>query len=153
MLTRRHVTNLSKMADNHHQSCPYCSSTNESFYAPSQKLLKRHIKFVHSQEPGFQIECKEPLCLRKFSNWRTYQNHLLVHKGDDLVNSFHSEEPMNVDNNNTSHVEPILSLQDDLDDDDDISSPCFMDYCAKWILKTSECRRLTRYKSCYNWNC
>ena len=68
--------------------------------------------------PGFQIECKEPLCLHKFSNWRTYQNHLLVHKGDDLVNSFHTEEPMNVDNN-TSHVEPILSLQDDLDDDDD----------------------------------
>ena len=50
----------------------------DEFCAPSQKLLERHFKFVHSNDPGFSIHCST--CHRKYTNYCTYQNHLLKHK-------------------------------------------------------------------------
>ena len=54
--------------------CQYCS---ERFSAPSEQLLDRHIKLVHSQDPSFIIQCKHEPCSRTFTNYRTY---LLKHK-------------------------------------------------------------------------
>ena len=59
--------------------CEYCDNDNyEPFIAPSSKLN------VHSQDPGFSIECKHPSCSRVFVNYRTYQNHLLKHNSLQL---------------------------------------------------------------------
>ena len=59
--------------------CRYCSE----LCAPSRKLLARHVRLVHSHEPGFHIGCCYSSCSRVFRNYRTYQNHLLSHDGDD----------------------------------------------------------------------
>ena len=118
--------------------CPYCTN-GEPFCAPSEQLLERHIRCAHSQDPGFRIECKNTSCSRVFTNYRTYKNHLLTHKDENDLEPMGSNsrgpedsgEPMDntLLNNYEDEMEPPL---------------VFDDYCAKWILKTSETRQLTR---------
>ena len=55
--------------------CPYCAE----FAAVTEKLLLQHVRIVHSNEPGFRIQCSFSGCARVFRNFRTYQNHLLKH--------------------------------------------------------------------------
>jgi hypothetical protein len=117
--------------------CQYCG--DEPFIAPTKQLLLRHIKVVHSQEPGFTITCE--ICHRKFRNFRTYQNHLLSHKRD--VSVLNEEE---------NSIEPEMMVTSNMDDGNDITDqaedqaviPSFTNYCAQWILKISETRKLTR---------
>ena len=58
--------------------CQYCSS--KCFVSPSQRQLNRHIRLVHSQDPLFSIHCGYKSCSRTFTNYKTYQNHMLKHK-------------------------------------------------------------------------
>ena len=123
--------------------CPYCSC-NETYCAPSQILLERHIKYVHSQEPVFRIECKQPFCTRIFSNYHTYQNHLIQHKNDSEVET--SEEldsQMQSDSRMDFEVRSDEKTSNDRAHSVNNYLPDFTDYCAKWILKTSETKKLT----------
>lgn len=119
--------------------CEYCDYDNcDPFIAPSSKLLERHIKNVHSQDPGFSIECKHPSCSRVFVNYRTYQNHLLKHNRSPT-------EPVELAVTNT----PQIEVNEEMEISPPVTGsyqhlPSFTDYCAKWILKTSETRKLTR---------
>ena len=123
--------------------CLYC----DDFYAPSQKLLEKHIKYVHSQEAGFTIECSYDNCFRLFTNFRTYQNHLLTHKNaSQHQNDVHVHVDLQAGSSNDSvfmETSQGAALNDDVIHGDDCP-PNFSDYCAKWILKTSEMRKLTR---------
>ena len=110
--------------------CHYCEEQ-----PPTQQLLLRHVKLVHSQEPGFTISCD--YCHRVFRNFRTYQNHLLSHKNstehDQVVTAELSFETNEIINETRHLNEPHSQVV-----------PDFTNYCAQWILKTGETRRLTR---------
>lgn len=126
--------------------CPYCPDSG-GFIAPSQILLQKHIKLAHSHEPGFRIECSRPLCTRVFTNYRTYENHLLQHKRRA------SSSPLAETVQTVEHEADIDEA--DIDEsgvqieatDDSVEIHNLTDYCAKWILKTSETRHLTRCSS------
>ena len=122
--------------------CEYCDNDNyEPFIAPSSKLLERHIKNVHSQDPGFSIECKHPSCSRVFVNYRTYQNHLLKHNSS----STESSEVALVNTPQIEVNEEEMEILPPATDSYQNPPTCSLtDYCAKWILKTCETRKLTR---------
>ena len=117
---------------------PHCTD-GEAFCAPSEQLLERHISFAHSQDPGFSIECKNASCYRVFTNYRTYKNHLVTHKNAVDVEPMESNPGSPEDSGELTENTSLNNYQDDME-------PPFVfdDYCAKWILKTSETRQLTR---------
>ena len=130
-------------------SCSYCFD----FVAPTMKRLLRHVKLVHSQEPGFKIQCSYPHCSKSFSNYRTYQNHLIRHCRQKSREQTGLREYSNEDNSNEEgHIEEhgnpneeVQSLEAPASTEniaDDVRN-----FCAKWILKTSELRKLTRNAS------
>ena len=133
------------------QACPYC--TDERFAAPSKKLLSRHIKLVHSQEPSFSIQCSQ--CSRTFINFRSYNNHIRI-KHSSACESFDQEISTNVDTGETEQDQLALnaySVSSQSENQPDSQVPVYVSgdsksltrYCAKWILKTGETRKLTRH--------
>lgn len=119
--------------------CNYCPSTK--FAAPTQKLLHRHIRLVHSRDPSFSIKCSYSTCSRTFTNYRTWQNHQLKHRsvGNDTNDTDISKsmligqrEEENNDSFASEHSEPDPPEND------------LTNYCAKWVLKIGETRNLTR---------
>lgn len=126
--------------------CQYC--VNEPFVAPSEQLLMRHVRLIHSCEPGFRISCKR--CHRMFKNFRTYQNHLLTHKADS-----HNDTDMAIveeTEEETGHEERETSLTlinestvgPSIEAETTSNALELTKYCAQWILKISETRHLTR---------
>ena len=117
------------------------------FAAPSQLLLDRHIQLVHSQDPSFSIRCRVQSCDHSFSNFRTFQNHMLKHK-DRVSGSDKSiggcVEGLGVDNNEASSTIDLASTGVGEATFKEYSAASLTSYCAKWILKTSETRYLTR---------
>lgn len=110
--------------------CPYCN--DQEFVAPSKALLMIHVRIVHSLDPDFSIQCSKDNCSRTFTNFRTFQNHLLTHNLDEPPLISPEEH----------QIEPDYSIETEL-----VALPCeeeIKSYCAKWILKTSETRSLTR---------
>lgn len=112
--------------------CSYC--VEDVFSAPSEILLLNHIRLVHSCDPNFSIQCS---CSRTFSNFRTFQNHrrtCTCHiesspepaEDSDTASCFSEEQGV------TPHSIPSFSAAH------------LQSYGAKWILKTSETRSLTR---------
>lgn len=114
-------------------SCPYC--VEDSFTAPSKALLFNHIRLVHSLEPNFNIQCSLEGCSRTFNHLRTYQNHLLAHFSDT---SDEEEERSDV-----IIEDPPINMEQQ-EAFDVCHSKTLLPYAAKWILKTSETRSLTR---------
>lgn len=125
--------------------CPYCT---EDFIAPSEVLLLTHIRLVHSLDPNFSIQCNKDGCSRTFTNFRTYQNHCLKHDPNLLSNVRGDgceldSEPMASSNSGHDvttaavHAPSLASSQ--------LPTTAEMQtFAAKWILKTSETRSLTR---------
>ena len=113
--------------------CSYCA--NEEFVAPSKTLLLNHIRLVHSHDPGFNIQCSHPGCSRTFTNFRTYQNHILTHR--DLL-------PQGNEENETCSIEPQSPVASSSSPLVEISRDDVKSFAAKWILKTRETRNLTR---------
>lgn len=116
--------------------CPYC--IDDDFAAPSEVLLLRHIRVVHSLDPNFNIQCSTNGCSRTFTNFRTYQNHLLTHRPSSCISP---AEPAADDlgsdtadaNFETSITAPHVPTTTEM-----------QSFAAKWTLKTSETRSLTR---------
>ena len=121
--------------------CPYCP---DEYIIATEVLLQTHIRIVHSSDPGFSIRCSVEGCERTFSNFRTYQNHLLSPL-PDLADEEHDEES-NIEETETSECGTCTakpssrgSYAPSLPKSEDMKM-----YCAKWLLKTSETRTLTR---------
>ena len=119
--------------------CSFC--TNPSFSAPSHKLLLDHIRLVHSLDPNFSIQCSQPACCRTFKNFRTFQNHLLTHRQEETGTPIVSTG--SVDNEDEDQGTTISVTQNY----EQTQIVDLKDYAAKWILKTSETRSLTRHAS------
>lgn len=113
--------------------CPYC--IQDTFVAPSEVLLFSHIRLVHSLDPNFNIQCSLEGCSRTFNHFRTYQNHLLTHRTASNKEQEQDSLDMGTEDPNVSfeHDHSGIFLNTDL-----------QSYAAKWILKTSETRSLTR---------
>lgn len=126
--------------------CPYCNDSEYS--APSKVLLLNHIRLVYSNDPGFSIHCSFPRCSRTFANFRTYQNHFLVHprqrSNEDLwiredessVARISVEEPPKIAVSMSNNDETVTTLCNTTED--------MQLFAAKWILKTRETRNLTK---------
>lgn len=115
--------------------CPYC--IEDDFTAPSEVLLLTHIRRVHSFEPNFSIQCSIDGCSRTFKNFRTYQNHRLTHRPAISEGDIPSDTESNPDYDQDPSFEG--SMLPHLPSSSDVQS-----HAAKWILKTSEMRSLTR---------
>ena len=128
--------------------CPYCT---EDFLAPSEVLLLDHIRVVHSLDPNFTIRCNKDGCSRTFTNFRTYQNHRRTHVSTPPATNVHGDS-LDIDTDPTSSISghdttvnaamhapsshtPVPQLP---------TSAEMQSFAAKWILKTSETRSLTR---------
>ena len=139
--------------------CTYCVSRD--FAAPSESLLLDHIRLVHSQDPDFIIQCSHSGCARSFRNFRTYQNHKLSHgqsisNVEGLVSHVRPSENVVVETDDRGPADE-QGQADDTEMDaavdrviaasagiDDIDPNNIQQYVAKWILKTRECRTLSR---------
>ena len=126
--------------------CRYCTDTD--FSAPSKQLLQNHVQLVHSLDPNFRIQCNEGSCSRTFTNYRTYQNHRNSHHA-----TLTTEGSSDLSTLETVHVEadtePSESQDIDLGSDEGVM-PDYKQlqlFAAKWLLKTSETRSLTRAAS------
>lgn len=128
---------MSTIAATNVRICPYCIGNGEDFRAPSDVLLFRHVRLVHACDPGFSIQCSFDGCSRTFKHFRTYQNHILLHNSvrvhrardeDELEPSYDSDD----DSEHCNESSYIPSAED------------MQSFAAKWILKTSETRSLTR---------
>ena len=60
-------------------------ASSSSFCPFLAQLLVKHVRLVHSCDPNFRIQCSVEGCLRTFTNYRTYQNHLLQHGTDSSI--------------------------------------------------------------------
>ena len=112
--------------------CPYCPGGD--YVAPSEELFLSHIRLAHSFDPNFQIQCSSEGCSRTFRNFRTYQNHRRTHRP-------------RVEQDDSSSIVLGSTGSDDLNLASwphDPSSNNLQMYTAKWILKISETRNLTR---------
>ena len=118
--------------------CSYC--VEDTFIAPSEVLLLNHIRLVHSCDPNFSIQCSSEGCSRTFSNFRTFQNHCR------MCRAVYSPGPISLDNDghSDSHSDAasIVSAAESVTAS--ISADDLQSFSAKWILKTSETRSLTR---------
>jgi hypothetical protein len=118
------------------------------------------MKMVHYHDPGFFFECST--CHRKYTNHRSYQNHILKHKkqtncSDDGTNTGIPNDSDSLNCQSTQHPDQIdvhdvsLHYHDGVpvanvvcDSNEIVKNLDLTDHCAKWILKTSETRSLTR---------
>ena len=123
--------------------CPYCS--DEDYIAPSQCLLLTHVRLVHSLDPNFSIQCNKDGCSRRFKNFRTYQNHCAMH--DRSLSALGNEESSTDTYPTDPGSEHALVTPSDAHNPPPTlpsSASEMKPYIAKWILKTSETRSLTR---------
>ena len=116
--------------------CSYC--VEDVFSAPSEILLLNHIRLVHSCDPNFTIQCS---CSRTFTNFRTFQNHRRT-----CTSQIESSPEPAITNEDSDTASCFSEVQEGVTPN---STPSFsaahlQSYSAKWILKTSETRSLTR---------
>ncbi len=127
------------------KQCPLC----RDFCTRQISVLIKHIGLVHANKATlFHIVCGLGGCQKRFTNFRTYRNHLYsVHTDSDASSN---PEPTPV---------PIASLvcgngDDGGDDEEDGTSTAMQDHttssdllqeaAARFVLKTKETHRLTQ---------
>ena len=119
-----------------------CSLCFGEFLAPFEALLLNHVRITHSCDPDFSIQCSSnACCLRTFKNFRTYQNHLLTHRGH------HTESGVVSMGNGHFSSSNAAANAEDSGSSDTMHYPTSTDmesFAARWILKTRESRCLTR---------
>ena len=114
-------------------NCSYCSGL---FSAPSEALLLTHIRVTHSSDPGFSIQCSVSGCSRTFTNFRTFQNHRLTHRGKESESGDGTTLDENADTEGDFNSSIAVAHGPTSDD--------MQSFAAKWILKIRESRSLTR---------
>ena len=126
--------------------CTYCE--DGTFAAPSKQLFDQHISLAHSQDSNFVIQCSHQACSRTFTNYRSYQNHLLKHDSrdkDELALMTVNQSMTPTDSPIYDYDDCIISPVNTNVDMEIVPSTSYLtDYCAKWILKPGETRKLTR---------
>lgn len=121
--------------------CPYC--TEEDYFAPSKVLLLNHVRLVHSLDPNFSIQCSKEGCSKTFKNFRTYQNHCAMHDRNSPSND-HGESDADTEPTGSECELATTASTPSVAPPQLPTTTEMQPYAAKWILKTSETRSLTR---------
>ena len=110
------------MSTNNLKPCQLCD-----FIAPSLKYLLKHLRQVHSHQPGFRITCRLSGCQRVFRTFDVYRNHVYaIHKEQESIVPEVSGPPADdpddqeyLDDHNAGHTDfddssnvPELSMDD-----------------------------------------
>ena len=65
--------------------CPLCPPERTSHLNLSLTDFLKHVKLLHSHQPGFNITCGINGCIRSFKNFRTFQDHVSAfHRGPGI---------------------------------------------------------------------
>lgn len=67
--------------------CPLCGE-----YSPSITRLLAHIRLVHADEPGFNVQCGIQGCSRTFRKYLTFRNHVYAIHGTSTPQYTHDTE-------------------------------------------------------------
>lgn len=87
-----------------HLICPICPVERTSQLNLNLKNFLKHIQLFHSHQPSFSIKCGLGGCLRTFTNFQVFRNH---------VSTFHSCDPILSNVTTTSESElPRNSVPD-----------------------------------------
>lgn len=121
--------------------CSYCP---DYYVAISESILLSHIRLVHSSEPGFSIQCSANGCSRTFTNFRTYQNHRLTHRTSPDAHLAGTALPDRIVDHSMISEPEYVSTVGSSEENSSINIPSFV---ARWLLKTTETRSLTRAAS------
>ena len=116
----------------------YC--VEDAFFAASEILLLNHIRIVHSCDPNFSIQCLSEGCSRTFNNFKMFQNHCHMCRAGPSNGPVFSDHDGHSDGH--SDAASIVSAEESVTTN--ISADELQSFSAKWILKTSETRSLTR---------
>ncbi len=124
--------------------CPLCPAYSEK----NLRLLLKHIRLIHADEPNFSIQCTFQGCLRPpFRTYYSYRNHIYTFHGDFAgEDSFQHES--DEDGNHVDTGSEGDSSDDDSETEDGAggSTPCsnrsaaedLKRAAATWILKVRE---------------
>lgn len=78
--------------------CSLCPPERTSHLRFNLTDYLKHVKLIHSHQPGFQLTCGIAGCIRTFKNFRTFRDH---------VSTFNSQDP------NASNTVPPSIHEDD----------------------------------------
>ena len=119
--------------------CPLCPAYSEK----NLRLLLKHIRLIHADEPNFSIQCTFQGCLRPpFRTYYSYRNHIYTFHGDFAGEDHESDE----DGNHDDTCSEGDSSDDNSETEDGGSTTCsnrsaaedIKRAAATWILKVRE---------------
>lgn len=126
--------------------CSLCGTHSEK----NLRMLLKHIRLIHADDPHFSIECTLQGCQRKFRNFHTYRNHVYFsHKnynGEPSKDSGGQQNPPSDSDSDKNETSDEDSDDQDIDDSnnnadedaDDPNPPNLSRAAAIWILKVRE---------------
>lgn len=122
-------------------SCPLCGE-----YSPSLTQLLKHIRLVHADEPGFNLQCGIQGCSRTFRKYQTFRNHVYaIHgtcTGTPQVQG-DKETTLTTEQNEGEDDVYVQGVQYDHDaSQDDVTDDALQRAAALFILKTRENHRI-----------
>ena len=126
------------MSTNNLKPCQLCD-----FIAPSLKYLLKHLRQVHSHQPGFQITCRLSGCQRVFRTFDVYRNHVYaIHKEQESIVPEVSGPPAD-DHDDQEYLDDHNPGHADFDDSSNVSTHDRRKRAAAtWILKVQELYKL-----------
>lgn len=118
--------------------CPLCPpELTVSLNFTLSEFIK-HIKLFHSHQPDFSITCGLNGCLRKFTNFITFRNHISIYHSNDVNVSHCLPDDGNGDGNGDAFDESY-----EVDATSNISAEDLKKASAKFLLGLKEKHRLT----------
>ena len=115
------------------KTCQLCK-----FKAPNLTYLLKHIRQVHSHQPGFNITCSLSGCQRKFHNFAVYRNHIYDYH-TDTENIVQCTTSTGGDNEEEIDDEELLN---DMGNEEHSQGFSKQRAAALWILKVQEMYKL-----------
>ena len=120
--------------------CPLCGE-----YSPSLTQLLKHIRLVHADEPGFNLQCGIQDCSRTFRKYQTFRNHVYAIHGT-CIGTPHVQGDKETTEQNEGEDDVYVDLQGVEYDHgtlhDDFTDDALQRAAALFILKTRENHRI-----------
>ena len=115
-------------------------------YSPSLTQLLKHIRLIHADEPGFNLQCGIQGCSRTFRKYQTFRNHVHAIHGT-CTGTPHvqgdKETTLTTEQNEGEDYVYVQGVQYDHDaSQDDVTDDALQRAAALFILKTRENHRI-----------
>lgn len=111
------------------------------------RMILKHIRLIHADEPHFSVDCTLQGCQRKFRNFHTYRNHIYFfhnnYEGEDITADQREEsgdERSNAEDDDAADISTeVETYSRDTPGDFEIAAPHNLTKAAAtWILKVRE---------------